>query len=268
MKNSFIFYRSFYEAIDLLPDDIQFQIYKAITKYSFKNETIELSGISQAIFTLIKPQLEANNKRYENGIKGGRPSTDKEIENQKETEVKPNNNQTETETKPNGNQTLTKAEPNVNENENVNLNENKKEEEKEKEKEKKEKNINIQKEKTFKSEIKAEPCEEKARMPEVQKIHKTENIQDMPQQVGLVVKSDQHKSVSEYSHNFQNSPEYAKYYKNFNQKKQYAEFVFMKTREYDELLIKYGDNVVSQAIEKLNNWKLEKLEKRCLKDIR
>jgi hypothetical protein len=42
----------------------------------------------------------------------------------------------------------------------------------------------------------------------------------------------------------------------------------MRTREYDELLIKYGGSVTIQAIEKLNNWKLEKLEKRCLKDIR
>lgn len=101
MRESFIFYRSFYESIKELESDIQSEIYNAIMEYQFNGKEVKLSGVSKSIFTLIKPQLEANNIRYKNGKKGGRPKT----------ELKPNNNQKETEMKPN-------------ENENVNVNEN------------------------------------------------------------------------------------------------------------------------------------------------
>ena len=71
-RDSFIFYRSFYEAINHLPEDQQLQIYKAISSYSLDFKEVNLKGISNAIFTLIKPQLEANKKRYLNGIKGAK----------------------------------------------------------------------------------------------------------------------------------------------------------------------------------------------------
>ena len=71
-RDSFIFYRSFYEAINHLPEDQQLQIYKAISSYSLDFKDVNLKGISNAIFTLIKPQLEANKKRYLNGIKGAK----------------------------------------------------------------------------------------------------------------------------------------------------------------------------------------------------
>jgi hypothetical protein len=81
-RDSFIFYRSFYEAINHLPEDQQLQIYKAIASYSLDFKEVNLKGISNAIFTLIKPQLEANKKRYlngikgaEHGVKGGKPKT-------------------------------------------------------------------------------------------------------------------------------------------------------------------------------------------------
>lgn len=106
-RDSFIFYKSFYESIKELDTKTQNDIYNAIMEYEFNNKEVNLSGVSKSIFTLIKPQLEANNIRYENGKKGGRPK-----------------NRNETETKPNKNQTKTKTKPNENENENVNVNEN------------------------------------------------------------------------------------------------------------------------------------------------
>tara|TARA_R110002072_G_scaffold119148_2_gene251752 strand:- start:165 stop:812 length:648 start_codon:yes stop_codon:yes gene_type:complete len=71
-RDSFIFYRSFYESINHLPEDQQLQIYKAISSYSLDFKDVNLEGIPNAIFTLIKPQLEANKKRYLNGIKGAK----------------------------------------------------------------------------------------------------------------------------------------------------------------------------------------------------
>ena len=108
MRDSLIFYRSFYEAIRDLPRDVQGEIYTAIMEYGlYGNEIEQLKPIARSIFILIKPQLDSNNIRYENGKKGGRPKGSK---NQKETEQKPNKNQKETEQK-----------PNVNVNENVNV---------------------------------------------------------------------------------------------------------------------------------------------------
>ena len=69
-RKSFIFYRSFYEAIANLDDDTRLACYDAILAFGMDGEEIELEGVAKSIFTLIKPQLEANNRRYENGCKG------------------------------------------------------------------------------------------------------------------------------------------------------------------------------------------------------
>lgn len=106
-RESFIFYKSFYESLKDVPNEIKLQVYEAICEYSIYGKIRELTGISKALFTLILPQLDANAKRYENGKKGGRPKKE---------------NQTETETKPKQNQNKTEAKPNVNVNDNVNVN--------------------------------------------------------------------------------------------------------------------------------------------------
>ena len=103
-RDSIIFYRSFYEAITELPIEIQGSIYTAIFEYSLNFNEVVLEGLPKTIFTLIKPQLDANNKRYKNGLKGGR------------------NKQEETKTEPKLNQNETKSEANKNENENENEN--------------------------------------------------------------------------------------------------------------------------------------------------
>lgn len=108
-RESFVFYRSFYEGIKELPRDIQGEVLTAIMEYGLNGVTTEnQKQITKAMFALIKPQLDANNQRFENGKKGGRP--------------KANCNQTETETKPKQNRNKTKHEPNVNDNVNVNDN--------------------------------------------------------------------------------------------------------------------------------------------------
>lgn len=102
-RDSFIFYRSFYEAIKEIPESEQLAVYKAISIYALEQEEIELTGIAKAIFSLVKPQLDANYKKYENG---------KQKKSKAEAKSK---------------QKVNKAETNVNVNENVNdnVNENK-----------------------------------------------------------------------------------------------------------------------------------------------
>jgi hypothetical protein len=82
MRDSLIFYRSFYEAINELPKETQAEVYHAIFEFSLNYKEIELSGLSKTIFTLIKPQLQANNKRFENGTKP------KHKQNESKTEAK------------------------------------------------------------------------------------------------------------------------------------------------------------------------------------
>ena len=88
MRESCIFYKSFYDSIKELDPQDQDQIYNAIFECQFNGKEIELDGICESIFTLIIPQLKANNKRYENGKKGGAPKG-----NQNATKKQPKINQ-------------------------------------------------------------------------------------------------------------------------------------------------------------------------------
>lgn len=69
MRESTIIYRSFYDAIIELPKETQAEVWNAIFEYSLNFKLVELKGLAKTIFTLIKPQLDANIKRYENGNK-------------------------------------------------------------------------------------------------------------------------------------------------------------------------------------------------------
>ena len=79
MKESFIFYASFYQAINELSDDSEkLAVYTAIAEYALTGKIPDLCGATMGFFVLIKPQLDANNQRYENGCKGGRPRKKRE----------------------------------------------------------------------------------------------------------------------------------------------------------------------------------------------
>lgn len=119
MRDSVVFYRSFYEAVKNLPPEEFKESMQAILNYSFDGKPPDTQGsIAHTVFTLVKPQIDANNQRYENGKKGGK----KPNPNRDGTKPEPNPNQTVTETEPNLNQDGTKPEPNVNVNVNVNVN--------------------------------------------------------------------------------------------------------------------------------------------------
>jgi hypothetical protein len=69
MRDSFIFYRSFFEATKPLDPGQKAQLFDAICRYSLDQEHIELDPICEAMFTLIKPQLDANFNKYKAGKK-------------------------------------------------------------------------------------------------------------------------------------------------------------------------------------------------------
>lgn len=89
MRDSFIFYNSFLEAINELDEQTQLKVFQAITHYSLRDEIPELTGTAKAIFSLIKPQIDANNRKYEDGRKGGRPKKEKTTGFEKDENKKP-----------------------------------------------------------------------------------------------------------------------------------------------------------------------------------
>lgn len=101
-RDSMIIYRSFFEAIKELPKENQAEVWNAVYELGLNGKRVDLKGISKTIFTLIAPQLEANYKKFLNGIK----PKQKQVESK--TEAKPK-------------QKISKTEANVNVNDNDNV---------------------------------------------------------------------------------------------------------------------------------------------------
>jgi hypothetical protein len=100
-RDSMVFYTSWLIAVRNLPREIQGEVLTAILEYGLIGETTEsLKPIAATILELVKPQIDTNQKRYENSLKGGRKK-------QEETETQPKQNQIETKLKPKVNQTQT-----------------------------------------------------------------------------------------------------------------------------------------------------------------
>ena len=106
-RDSIVVYRSFYEAAKALTDKEELELYRAIFEFGLDHKNAEMGPMAAAMFKLIKPQLEANYKKWQNGMRGGRPK-------QEESKDKPKDNQKETKDEPNEN-------VNVNDNDNANV---------------------------------------------------------------------------------------------------------------------------------------------------
>ena len=74
MRDGFIFYKSFYDAIKKLDDQQRLKCYDLIIEYGITGAAKDESdNVVNAIFSLIQPILDANYQRYLNGKKGGKP---------------------------------------------------------------------------------------------------------------------------------------------------------------------------------------------------
>ena len=70
MNESFIFYASFAEAIKSVPVEHRLQCYEALTDYALTGEYDDTDVFVRIIMAQAVPQIDANFKRRENGIKG------------------------------------------------------------------------------------------------------------------------------------------------------------------------------------------------------
>ena len=127
-RETFIFYRSFRDAFNALDKDVRLRMYEAVINYGLDLVEPHFEGIEKVLWTLIRPQLEANNKRFENGCKGGAPMGNQNAQkqpkdNRETTQKQPRNNQKQprnNQKQPRNNQ----KQPNNNNNNNNNNNDN------------------------------------------------------------------------------------------------------------------------------------------------
>lgn len=106
MRDSMIFYRSFYESLNGMSSITKAEVYDAIFVYGLDfQEPTFTDDFARSLFILIKPQIDANIKRYNNGNK---------------PKLKQDKSKTEAKQK----QTISKSKANVNVNDNVNENNN------------------------------------------------------------------------------------------------------------------------------------------------
>ena len=88
-ENSFVFYRSFYDVVNLIPDEaMRCRAYTAICEYGFYGvEPAEDEDVLvRMVFTQAKPQIDANNKRRESASAGG-IAKKKKMDEQKKANV-------------------------------------------------------------------------------------------------------------------------------------------------------------------------------------
>ena len=72
-NDSFVFYRSFYDAMQELNQKDKQNVLNAVLDYAFLDREPEhLKGNIKSIFILIKPQIDANRRKRESGAKGGK----------------------------------------------------------------------------------------------------------------------------------------------------------------------------------------------------
>lgn len=65
MRDSFIFYKSFYDAISELTNEQKMDVLLAVMEYGFYGREPEESGVAKAIFILVKHQIDEYNKTRE-----------------------------------------------------------------------------------------------------------------------------------------------------------------------------------------------------------
>lgn len=94
-RDGMVFYRSWAESIKELPAGDQLSALWAVIDYGL--DGIEpADGIARAIWLMTKPLIDNNNRRYENGKKGGRPPKAEPAEKQTATKTEPKQNQKKT----------------------------------------------------------------------------------------------------------------------------------------------------------------------------
>ena len=97
LERSFVFYQSFHDMITLIPDsETQLAAYGMICAYALEGTEPETDNwILNLLFYAVKPLIDSNRKRRENGKKGGRKPAATEMQTETVTEVQADTTTTE-----------------------------------------------------------------------------------------------------------------------------------------------------------------------------
>ena len=76
MRESFTFYKSFAEGLKPLDDATYRRLSDALINYALYDETPDLEGLELTVFQSWKANIDASNRRKDNGKNGGRPKTE------------------------------------------------------------------------------------------------------------------------------------------------------------------------------------------------
>lgn len=85
------FFWSYFENIEMLPEEDQLALYRAIIRYGFLQEEPDITGALLYSFSLIKPNIDATIKSVESGGKGGKPKKQEPEEEPDDTGAEDNN---------------------------------------------------------------------------------------------------------------------------------------------------------------------------------
>ena len=97
-RKQFTFFRSFYDAVTDLPEDVRLGVYEAIIAYALDKKVPEkLEGAQKTAFILVKPVLDASWRKAMGGVNSGKTrrrscedtanKKEKEIEEEEENEI-------------------------------------------------------------------------------------------------------------------------------------------------------------------------------------
>lgn len=81
-RDTFVFYPSFLDGIEKLPDEEQLKAYRMIARYGvYGEEPEETQSIALVVYCMAVPSIDSAKKNRRNGAKGGRPpKTNKETD--------------------------------------------------------------------------------------------------------------------------------------------------------------------------------------------
>ena len=92
-RKGFVYYRGFFESLKKLPDDEHFLMYKKVCEYALYGVEPLIEDVRlRIVFDLMREQIDANQKRYENGKKGGAPRGNRNAQKSQEQPKSTENN--------------------------------------------------------------------------------------------------------------------------------------------------------------------------------
>ena len=81
-RDTFVFYPSFLDGIEQLPEAEQLKAYRMIAHYGIYGEAPkDLQGIASAVYYMAIPSIDSAKKNRKNGAKGGRPPKNASVTN-------------------------------------------------------------------------------------------------------------------------------------------------------------------------------------------